>query len=141
VSADAQDVLGDRVAAHSVRALREVPSLLDAEEPDGSAFLDLIGHTTRPHRLLRLGGDVIDMFDPAIAAFFAELASSRVLARLDVVGVRLLGCETAATPVGRRTLAQLARTLGVPVLGVRKPLLKSHWSASGFDPAFGHLLR
>ncbi|MET9338931.1 hypothetical protein [Nonomuraea sp. NPDC003804] len=104
------------------------------------ATLDLIGHSTRGHRLLRLGDTPIDMLDPVVARFFRTLAQDRLLPRLQIVAVRLLGCETAVTDAGRRTLRMLAHTLEIPVSGTGKPLLKSHSTAGGFDPAFAHIL-
>jgi hypothetical protein len=104
------------------------------------ATLDLIGHSTREHHLLRLGETPIDMLNPGVASFFQALAVTRLLPRLQIVAVRLLGCETAVTEGGQRTLRMLSRTLHMPVFGTRKPLLKSHSNASGFDPAFAHIL-
>jgi hypothetical protein len=63
-----------------------------------------------------------------------------VLDLLGIVAVRLLGCETAVTDTGRRTLRMLARTLDLPVFGTLVPLLKSHSNADGFSPAFSHIL-
>lgn len=57
-----------------------------------------------------------------------------------VVAVRLLGCETAVSPGGKRTLRLLARTLRIPVFGSIKPLMKSHYDKLGFNPAFAHIL-
>ena len=57
-----------------------------------------------------------------------------------VTAVRLLGCETAVTDAGQRTLRMLSQTLRLPVFGTRKPLLKSHCTSAGFDPAFAHIL-
>jgi hypothetical protein len=74
--------------------------------------LDLIGHSTRGHQLLRLGQAVIDMLDAAVAGFFQSIAHERLLPRLGIEAVRLLACGTAVTPAGRRTLRLLARTLG-----------------------------
>jgi hypothetical protein len=54
--------------------------------------------------------------------------------------VRLLGCETATTPIARRTMRTLARVLGVPVYGATKRLGNGHYGARGFDDAFAHLL-
>ena len=56
------------------------------------------------------------------------------------MAVRLLGCETAVTEAGQRTLRMLAQTLRLPVYGTRVPLLKSHSDAAGFNPVFSHLL-
>jgi len=100
--------------------------------------LDLTGHSTRDHHLLRLGDD--RMLDPVVARFFRSLAAEHLLSRLGVVAVRLLGCETAASPSGKRTLRLLARTLRIPVFGAIKPLMKSHYDKLGFNPAFAQIL-
>jgi hypothetical protein len=118
-------VLDDRAGAHPAPA---------------PITLDLIGHATRGHRLLRLGRTPIDMLDRAVAAFFDDLGESGLLDRLGVVSVRLLGCETGVTPSGRRTLRMLSWVLQLPVYGTTVPLLKSHSDADGFDPRFEHLL-
>ena len=102
--------------------------------------LDLIGHSTRGHHLLRLGNDPVDMLDPVVARFFRSVADLRLLPRLGVAAVRLLGCETAVSSGGRRTLRLLARTLGLPVFGTLKPLMKSHYNEHGFNPAFAQVL-
>ena len=47
---------------------------------------------------------------------------------------------TAVTDAGQRTLRMLSQTLRLPVFGTRKPLLKSHSTSVGFDPAFDCLL-
>jgi hypothetical protein len=52
----------------------------------------------------------------------------------------LLGCDAAVSPSGRRTLRLLARTLGLPVFGSVKPLMKSHYDERGFNAAFAHIL-
>ena len=123
-------------------SLAELRDILERRLHDvvSPATLDLIGHSTREHHLLRLGDTPIDMLDPGVARFFHTLAEARLLARLQIVAVRLLGCETAVTDGGQRTLRMLAHTLGLPVFGTKKPLLKSHSNASGFDPAFTHIL-
>jgi hypothetical protein len=125
--------------AGSLAELREVLDghLADAIRP---GTLDLIGHSTREHHLLRLGQTPIDMLDPGVARFFRMLARARLLPRLEITALRLLGCETAITDSGQRTIRMLAQTLRLPVFGTLKPLLKSHSTASGFDPAFDHLL-
>ena len=103
-------------------------------------ILDLSGHSTRDHHLLRLGDTPIDMLDRRVAHWFRSLASEQVLQRLEVVAVRLLGCETAVSPAGQRTLRLLSDTLRIPVFGATKPLMKSHYDELGFNPAFAHLL-
>jgi len=122
--------------------LAELREVLDhcLDLPARPSTLDLIGHSTRGHRLLRLGQTPIDMLDPRVSAFFRELAQAGPLPRLQVTAVRLLGCETAVTDAGQRTLRMLSHTLRLPVSGTRKPLLKSHSNSAGFDPAFAHLL-
>ncbi len=85
--------------------------------------LDVIGHSTRDHHLLRLGDTAIDMLDTRGARFFRSIADDHLLSRLEVVAVRLL-----------------ARTLRIPVFGAIKPLMKSHYDKLGFDPAFTQVL-
>ncbi|MEU4162873.1 hypothetical protein [Actinoplanes sp. NPDC026670] len=105
-----------------------------------AASLNLIGHSTRQHHLLRLGDTPIDMLNPVVARFFRAAAGDGLLAGAGIVAVRLLGCETAVTEAGRRTLRMLAQTLRMPVYGTRVPLLKSHSGPAGFNPVFSHLL-
>jgi hypothetical protein len=125
--------------AASLAELREVlEHCLD--DPAQPVTLDLIGHSTRGHRLLRLGRTPINMLDPQVAGFFTTLARDQLLTRLHVTAVRLLGCETAVTDAGQRTLRVLSHTLGLPVFGTRKPLFKTHSNSAGFDPAFAHVL-
>jgi hypothetical protein len=102
--------------------------------------LDLLGHSTDGHHLLRLGKTAIDMLDPAVATFFSTVATTDLLPALGIVSVRLLGCETAVTDEGHRTMRMLSRTLGLPVFGTLAPLLHNHWGQNGFEAAFGHLL-
>lgn len=102
--------------------------------------LDLIGHATRGASLLRLGADAIDMFEPRVVRFFEELANERLLARLGITAVRLLGCHTATSPIGQRTMHRLARVLDVPVYGSRTALLRSHYGAEGLLPIFDRCL-
>jgi len=125
--------------AGSLAELRAVlESRLDTVE--SPVTLDLLGHSTREHHLLRLGGTPINMLDRTVARFFHTVADDRLLPRLQIVAVRLLGCETAVTDAGQRTLRMLANTLRLPVFGTLKPLLKSHSDAGGFNPAFTHIL-
>lgn len=123
-------------------SLAELHEVLERclDHPARPASLDLIGHSTRGHHLLRLGRTPIDMLDPGVAGFFRSLAQARLLPRLHVTAVRLLGCETAVTDAGQRTLRMLSQTLRLPVFGTCKPLLKSHSDSAGFNPAFAHIL-
>jgi hypothetical protein len=142
-----RDVETELFAGHPCDTLQRVASLDEAravveqgQVADGPATLDLIAHTTRDHKLLRVGADVLDMFKPPVRAFFERLAADGVLAAHGIVQVRLLGCESATKPSGRLTMARLSRTLGVPVFGATKPLIKSHFDRHGFNPAFEHIL-
>jgi hypothetical protein len=145
VSARAEGIAGapggslGRYVVTGLAGLRQVLESLLATPPP-AAYLDLSGHSTRAGRLLRLGADVIDMLEPRIARFFEHLAHECLLARLNVRGLRLLGCQTAVDPTGRRTLRMLARTLGLPVFGTTRTLFKSHYDEHGFDPAFESVL-
>ncbi|MGI5185891.1 hypothetical protein ACQEVZ_57565 [Dactylosporangium sp. CA-152071] len=124
--------------AASLAELRDV--LTTAAWPAGPVHLDLIGHSTRGQHLLRLGRTPIDMLERDVARFFTHLAADRILDRHDVVAVRLLGCQTAVTDPGRRTLRMLSRVLGLATYGTLVPLLKSHSDASGLSPRFAHVL-
>ncbi len=135
----AQDLGGrcaDRIPVTSLTAVRRA---LDALEPrDVPMTLDLVGHSTRGARLLRLGQTVVDMTDLRVSRFFEDLAPA--FQRLRVAEVRLLGCETATQPINQRTIRALASMLRLHVYGTRKMISAHHFTAGGFDPAFGALL-
>ncbi len=59
---------------------------------------------------------------------------------MNAVSLRLLGCETGVSPSGLRTLRLLADILGLPVVGSRKSLSRTHYTATGFNPLFGPVL-
>ncbi len=127
------------VHRHSVHSLTEMQAVLaDLESSDELTTLDLVGHSTRDTRLLRMGKTVVDTADVRIAEFFGR--ARHHMARLKLDEIRLLGCETAVEVVGQRTLRTLARILGVRVLGTRKRLLKTHYTSSGFDSKFAATL-
>ncbi|MBV8760395.1 MAG: hypothetical protein JO257_24095 [Deltaproteobacteria bacterium] len=124
---------------HVVGSLAEMRAVLESmlgHAPHPVRMLDLLGHATRDLRVVRLGREAIDMFDPKVAQFFVRLAADRVLPRLGIRALRLLGCATATTAAGQRTMQRLARVLGMPVYGTTKPLMKSHFATTGFHPAF-----
>ena len=127
---------------HRASSLDDLRAVLEGQlgDPAMPLSLDLIGHSTRDHHLLRLGGAAIDMLNPVIARFFQSIANDGLLPRLGVVAVRLLGCETAVSAAGRQTLRLLARTLRMPVFGSTKALMKSHYDELGFNPAFARVL-
>jgi hypothetical protein len=129
-----------RCPHHCVGSLFELRSLLDQLGVSSNRTLDLIGHSRRGTKLLALGRTTVDVLDRSVERFFVQLAADRVLARLGILQLRLLGCETAVCPTGQLTIRRLARTLGVSVYGTRKALMNSHYDERGFDPRFAHLL-
>jgi hypothetical protein len=62
------------------------------------------------------------------------------MSSLGIGAVRLLGCQTAVTDAGQRTIRLLSRALRLPVYGTLVTLHASHWQADGFNPAFSHVL-
>jgi len=127
---------------HRANSLADLRAVLE-RRLDGATSpvtLHLLGHSTRDHHLLRLGDDRVDMLDPVVARFFRALADDQLLPRLEVFALRVLGCETAVSPDCQRTLRLLARTLGIPVFGSIKPLMKRQYDKLDFNPAFAHIL-
>ena len=102
--------------------------------------LDLIGHARPVTSLLQLGDWVLDGDSPVVTAFFRELAEQDVLRRCGIHAVRLLGCHTAATTIGRRTLATLSNILGVEVYGTTSMVFASHYTPTGFGADWRFLL-
>ena len=75
-----------QVRLHRAGSLTELRAVLERrlDDPVTPATLDLIGHSTREHHLLRLGTTPIDMLQPQVAHFFRTLAETRLLVRLDI---------------------------------------------------------
>ena len=147
VSIGALETIPDamRCAANTFIAtsLRDVGRALEvaAARPRAAALaIDLIGHSTRDHQLLRLGASTIDMLDPGVHRFFEDVARSGILRDLHATCLRLLGCETALSPSGQRTMRTLASVLRIPVYGSRKRLSRMHHTERGFHPRFQHVL-
>ncbi len=124
----------------SLAELRELLLTLPASDPPEPVTLDLLGHSGSAAKLFQLGSSTINPCDRRVDLFFRDLARDRVLARLGVVALRLIGCETAVTPGGQYTLRRLAATLHIPVFGTTKMIMKSHYTAGGFDPRFARIL-
>jgi hypothetical protein len=112
----------------------------DGAEAIAPKTLDLLGHSTARTSLLRLGDWVIDAASPAVATWFRELAERRVLPRLGIHAVRLLGCKTAETGPGRATICALSDLLGVEVYGTNHLLHEGHYDEHGFRDIWGFLL-
>ena len=111
---------------HHAGSLSQLRSILESQEQiAGPVTLDLIGHSTAGHHLLRLGSTPIDMLDRTVARFFTDLAAGGLMSHCGITAVRLLGCETAVADAGQRTLRLLAATLRVLVYGTSKPLMKA----------------
>lgn len=151
VSADALDTIPvamQRAAeTHVVASLDDLSRVLEAQAARrrgaSSAFeidIDIIGHSTRTHQLLRIGVTAIDTLDLGVRRFFEQLARSGWLGAVNAASLRLLACETAVSPSGQRTLRTLAAILQIPVYGTCKRLLKSHYSGQGFQPQFRSVL-
>src|SRR5688572_1164021 len=77
---------------HRANSLADLRAVLERrlDSRTSPVTLDLLGHSTRDHHLLRLGDDRVDMLDPVVARFFRALADEQLLPRLEVVAVRLL---------------------------------------------------
>ena len=149
MSPDAEPVYRGRVErcaeAHRASSLPELQAVLETLQGKAGSLgclrtLDLLGHSTSGHHLLRLGSTPIDMLDPVVARFFRTQAIADLMSSLGIGAVRLLGCETAVTDAGQRTVRMLSRALRMPVFGTLVPLHGSHWRADGFNPAFAHVL-
>ena len=123
-----------------VTGLDDVRRVLEAHVGDRATTLDLVGHTTRGHHYLRLGRDVLDLLDPAIARAVTSLRTTGALDRAAIVQLRLLGCETAIGPGARTSLRRLAVITGRPVVGTTRPLLDLHHGPDGLRPEFAQLL-
>lgn len=121
-------------------SLHELAEVLSEPAPKAQGTLDLLGHSTSGHHLLRLGGTAIDMLDPGVARFFRGLTTSGCLESRGITAIRLLGCGTALTDAGKRTMRMLSRTTGRQVFGTLASLMGSHYTEQGFDPTFDHLL-
>jgi hypothetical protein len=124
-------------------SLDDLPRALEvqAARPRVAALtVDLLGHSTRDHHLLRLGSTVIDALDLGVLRRFEAIARSGVLRAINAVGLRLLGCETARSPSGQRTMRLLAEVLAMPVHGTRKIIGRAHHTEHGFRPMFHHVL-
>jgi hypothetical protein len=149
MSPDAEPVYRGRAVrctdAHHASSLAELRAVLESLQGKTGSLgclrtLDLLGHSTSGHHLLRLGKTPIDMLDPYVARFFRAQSTAELLSSLGIGAVRLLGCQTAVTDAGQRTIRMLSHALRMPAYGTLVPLHGSHWQADGFNPAFVHVL-
>jgi len=114
--------------------------LLACDAPPTPKTLDLIGHSTGDTAMLSIGGWVVDATSSAVSAFFRELADQRVLPRLGVHAVRLIGSLTAETARGRLAIRALSGILGIPVWGARDLIHAGHFARDGYADARQDLL-
>ena len=105
--------------------------LIATNAPPTPKTLDLIGHTTAG-KLLSIGNWVIDASTVGVRSYFRELADLEVMARLGIHSVRLIGCLTAESALGRRTICTLSEILGIEVFGTRDLVHAKHFTDSGF---------
>jgi hypothetical protein len=136
-----QDVIEHKVLVDGRGELEEaLGQLMLCKGRHAAKTLDLIGHSTPEQSLLLLGDLVIDASSAIVTAFFRELADNDVLGRLNIHGVRLLGCQTADTGHGRATLCALADILGVEVYGTSHLIYAAHYDDAGFSERSRHTL-
>jgi hypothetical protein len=128
------------VVAASLHDVTRALTAQAARPPTSPIAIDLVGHSTSAHQLLRLGSTVIDALDLAVFRFFEAIGRSGILRDINAVCLRLLGCETATSPCGVRTMRLLSSVLEIPVYGSRKRLSRTHHTAQGFNPIFRHVL-
>jgi catechol 2,3-dioxygenase-like lactoylglutathione lyase family enzyme len=102
--------------------------------------LDLIAHANQA-RLLQLGSQVIDPRDDQVRGFFEQLAADRILAKLRVTELRLLGCETAMSRDGQAAIRILTELLGVRVVGTTKLLYAAYFGDKGLKDRYERMLR
>ena len=126
-----------------VKSLANLYRLLDERArcaTDGTiGVLDLIG-PANGQGLLQLGGSVIDGASLPVLELFTRMADERLLPRLGIQELRLLGSRTAGEVGGQDTMRRLAQILRVRVLGATELLSADHFGPDGFDPAFEHFL-
>ena len=126
-----------------VRSLPALYRFLDERTRSGptpdASQLDLIGPATG-QGLLQLGGSVIDGAVLPVLELFTRMADERVLPRLGIQELRLLGSRTAGEVAGQDTMRRLAQILRVRVVGATRLLFAIHFDPDGFDPAFDGLL-
>lgn len=111
-----------------------------ADDDIAPKTLDLIGHSTPGQSLLMLGDWVLDAAAPTVTSFFRGLADNDVLPRLGVHTVRLLGCQTAGTDLGRATICALADILQLEVQGTTQLIYSAHYGVTGFRDDCLHTL-
>lgn len=126
-----------RVAADHALAFADREALVERllamsnQLPAGPRVLDLVGMTGHD-KLLTFHGRPLDTRIGRVRASARGLVDQGVIARLDVVAVRLVGCMSAVGEPARRTIAQLAEILDVEVTGTTELVTVDDFDAAGF---------
>jgi hypothetical protein len=128
-----QRCMPSMVCVRSLSALFRHLDELARTTPQTESTLDLIG-AADAQGLLHLGGSVIDGANVSVLELFSQMADERLLQRLRVNEVRLLGCRTAAEMQGQDTIRRLAQILRVRVLGTTELIYRDNFRGDGFDP-------
>jgi hypothetical protein len=134
-SADIRDRLDGEVVLSSFSELEHLLSELEDLGPfRGKAVtMDMVFHSKEPDYVIVLSDGEIRAGDPAFEHFVAHYASA--LADLSIRTIRLLGCRTACSQVGRDTIADLAKRLGVTVFGTIDVIGGADFTDYGFKDA------
>jgi hypothetical protein len=126
----------------TVRSLDDIYRALESVSPiETSRSLDFVGHSARASGLLLIGDDVVDMLIDSVRDTFARIANSGILAALNISCIRLLGCNTTATPSARYAIIKLASIMRKPVYGSIRALRNAHFGVDGFRKEFEHVLQ
>ncbi len=116
--------------------------------PRAGRVLDLIGHSVTSDRFLMLGSSIIDLSKslsvleatptPVYAAFKA-IGQEKLLQKLGIKIVRLIGCRTAESERGRNTIANLSNLLRVDVDAVCDLVSANEFGPEGYLGAVANL--
>lgn len=105
--------------------------LLRVGPPGTPATLDLIGASTGSG-LLQLGDSVVGAV-PDVLDVAEQIGTERLLSRLGIAQVRLIGSRTAVEPAAHDAMRRLAGLLRVPVIGTTALIYADHFRSHGFD--------
>jgi len=121
---------GEACVSGRIELEQLLAGLLDCSTRIEGRSLDLFAHSAGKARSLILGGWTVSVDDPGLQAF------AQMKATLKAIGVnrlRLIGCGTATTPGGQKTMSFLASALDLPVFGaITDEIFQQDFDASGF---------
>lgn len=110
---------------------RFLTDLLRIGPPGTPATLDLIGASTGTG-LLQLGSSVVGAV-PDVLDVAEQIGEDRLLSRLGIAQVRLIGSRTAVEPAAQDAMRRLSGLLRVPVIGTTALIYLDHFRSHGFD--------